>query len=336
LLDLPTELQVDVLTTWLTLADIATLDSTVCNRRDRQRWLDLLYHPTYYYVHSYFCVEYFEIRTPYEDWQKLRAIAACMKWVLLRSVRVKEIYIDAESLSEEELIETPLYLHRNGRRISRIIFAKYSDRSTAAAALRTVCEHCPNVTHVTCARAFGSSKYRFMTTTWPLLQSAVLHGRDVDSGLSIIAAKCPEVKSTRIHDTRREFIPPTVPRGFADSISPSLLHFEADYTISNADLLPLARRCPNLRSLLCNFLRIGDDALMEVAYCCPQLQAIDLRVSAFISADAILRFAQRLRLVELYASEMPAAVVPHCAQLQTLQLTLADSSGLMRIATHCP
>jgi hypothetical protein len=342
---LPIELQVDVLTTWLLLVDVAMLDTAFCNHRDRQQWLVAFTTPIYNYVHPYFQIERLKKKTHYSNAQKLDAMMDFMRWLLVRSVRVREIYVMAQlQWYAYEWSNFKAYLRTNGGNVTRVIFAREAGEPMyVCSALEDITKLCPNVTHVACAKSFIQTEYERMAVTWPLLQAVVLHGYYADEGLKVVGNSCGAIQSVTLipyAGVRYGYRDRTLTETFPATVSTTLAYLHVDCHIDNVDLLLLTQRCPLLHTLHGVLFELTDAVLMEIADRCPLLRVINLSESPSVTTKGIAQFAQRVQLTELYTSCLDKTVVALLPHLRTWQVTECENTAqmslmMLTVAAHC-
>jgi hypothetical protein len=136
--DLPEVLLSSLLSTWLTLVDVARVDSAVCSTVHRSDFLRSVYQPSTLFREVHLL-----------PWEENHAMGDMINaWIMKKGVSVAKIYATPFFVNNRQLRRT--YLQRHGRAIRSLHYMRnlcssvnYSECTPSAV---TVAEYCPNLT----------------------------------------------------------------------------------------------------------------------------------------------------------------------------------------------
>jgi hypothetical protein len=362
LLSLPYAVWCEILTSWLGLADIARLDSSVCSQAKRPSALALLYSPVNVYDSSLII-----------DDLSVFTAENFASWLLMRDAEVTGISVSEAFVRKWDRTED--YLKAHGTRIRKIAFSVLNRFTFPANFLQRFRQACPNVTEVSCPGSFQLAEYEMLVEAWPkLTKISTAHGL-CDAGLLLIAQFCRKLEyiDIAVGNALSEFakarfivsVPGTVKylrmyshggnqrvyQGLYRAVSMAnlpLLRVVDLYAVLTDDvLLEIAQRCPLLDTLLLQSNNsITGRALHSLPSLC-RLQCIRITsVNGCSGLDIVsLVFANRatLRTFQFDDSDSTTALLTalsQCAQLQELDISpywdKGEVAGWSAVAQGCP
>jgi hypothetical protein len=330
---LPDALWGVILVQWLGLKHAVRLDSAVCSRALRPRFLSLAYGK-----HTAFTVK--------PSTRHYGQLGPLLSWLVARRAQLTEICVDARYPLDYNLFDTFLVISRTAIRSVQCHNAG-SDCGLFQQALLDVAKRCPNVEHVHVQSGNGrlpcDSWLATFTRSFAELSSLSLYHVPLsEEGLGnvLISCRCLE----RLYITAANLvIPPEVALPTLKSI-----RVHSPYLRDNV-LIAIGRNCAKLESLKifaphdCPATDVGVRAVLQG---CPLLRETDVEYAAAISTDLRAELARRNNTRDLnladwrnMSDELTRRVLRVCPNLCSLNCDnspwLSDAT-LAVCAQHCP
>jgi hypothetical protein len=335
-LSLPSELQHDILTSWLDLKDIVHLDSSCCTC-ERQQCLTALYAPMYLHVPARFL----HVRLPGEPSDQfnpdLPAVDAQMDWVMTRSVRVASLALTQAVSTYSGFLD---FLKENGVYVTRVDLVQGSTTSWTweTGAMGEVREHCPNVTELILPGNTSAADCSECARAWPRLREIYIV--QAQKGvLGQIASGFRDLVAVRVQEIPGKWDDLLVElRSFFEAVNPGLRHFETGAIVASEVLEIIAARCHQLQFLRGFFPDLLDETLDSIVNGCPQLTAVDIKLGFGVTQQGISRLAQATKLTELGVGTLPGEALRWCAALRKLHIVSPDdmTQTVRLLGAHCP
>jgi hypothetical protein len=296
LLSFPDEILAAILTNWIGLEDLATLDTAHSNHNKRSALLNVLGRVVT--LDTANASALYE-RHPISE-KKIR-INLLMRWALLRHVGVNCLFIS--TAFEVDNCRAESYLRARCDQISEVCYDSRVDTTPNwEAAFVLICEHCPKLQHITCARNFSTAAFRRIAATSPSLTSITIGASITDTDLLVLAEGCKELTavSAEIDVSLSDQLTEEGWDGFLTLRGPTLTSLVAPFSVlTDRAYLSIAAHCHQLRILQVSWVCTDEEVMLQIAEGCPLLQAVDLSSNPNVKASVIRAFTRSGHLKEL-------------------------------------
>jgi hypothetical protein len=332
-LSLPPELQAAVMTPWLELTDVLSLDSAACNHSERAQWLDVIYSPVYDFACRQSdpeCQPTFFERVGHD----VKIVTSYMRWIQKHSIRVKSFCVVGP------LQAAMNSLPDHGKRLTKMEFIESfkGDRSSRSK-LVDLQKLCPNVTNFAFSHGVGPSNLKSVVSLWPLLQEITLFKENLSKVMVLIAQQCNNLKSITATERSHITMSQRSWRNFFKVVSVNLQHVRCYSNIGNKALLIMAQRCTQLRTLQGDFPEISSKVLASIATGSPLIETFAM-VPMVEPHEGLVALARNGCLRDLTATSAPAEALQHVPGLKRLKLNLVPSyqarTIIGAVTAHCP
>jgi hypothetical protein len=365
LIDLPEALLSSLLSTWLTLVDVARVDSAVCCTAHRNDFLRTAYHPSTLFH-----------EVPTTTWRDHYATGDLVNiWILRKGASVTGFYATAAFLHNHELRSR--YLHDHGGAIRWLEFMHYIESSVGpdayARCIRDIVQYCPNLTRMEGMDCLDEASLISIARSCALLEDLDVGGEEcTHQAISELAAHCTTLRKLSLRCSNLDdetclialvranpglhtlsTCAPGATEAFLRELPLSCPGF-ADLTINQADVTQeaiyfLLQHCANLSSL---YLEYGhfippEEALVLQPTHCPSMRTIVLSSVDILDEelDCLLQSCPNLTELDLSFCEDledldALAVGQRCLHLQKLivydNASVVGDQVLLGLSKHCP
>jgi hypothetical protein len=356
---LPETLVCGLLLLWVDIHVVARLDSALCNKVQREKFLSLFREASFIIRND---LKLHLDPPPYANVNFYTA------WVLKRQISVAKVWVTSCFVNSTAARRT--YLQNHGKSVLQVLsrIPIYTDGSTLEDAFRDLCDHCPLVLDVECPS--NQSVQLYVAHRWGQMTHLSIAAGGNEEGFLAIAESCHSLIGLTITDhppfwpvlekfferCSRKLQAITLTREFDSEVCktialrcPLLRHLNInDDVLDDAALIALGAGCPNLNSLaldggtatdvgiiavarngaltrfeLADNPYVTDQGLCTLAQCCPHLEMFHLSYCS-VSTDA-----------------MVAALGRHCHKLRKLTVeyrraTVHSIEAWQAIAAGCP
>ncbi len=316
MMDLPSELFIDIIGRWLNLESLVKLDAAVCSHKTRLTLLDAF--------SSSHCVFTSSVRL--ED-------KSAVQWFRSRKLQVSNLSISAYSpeLAKYLRLHFASIRHLTCLGAEAVGIANTYIRNLTTLTFRNI-EAVPqlndvlwlnsNLQELQLKDVSDLSTEHFDGLKLPLLQLLSLRGSACDDALLGMIVRTTAVLRK-------------IDIGKCDSVT-------------DVGVIVLAQRCPFLCSLGLSFLPISDGALMQLTQLCPDIASLDLfgnKVVTDLGVLAIARNLKKLRHISITDCDSLTDVsIEHLTRCNATTLQVLDASGLpavrvvvlQTLLTKCP
>jgi hypothetical protein len=334
LLELPEPVSGLILVEYLTLRDVAVLDSAYCCCSDRDQFTAVAYSKT----------------NVFTDCPNVKRSKDKLSWILSRGVQLHTV--DYTSILSHDALRGEL-LRVIGANV-RVVDLKWDwhNRINLSDVLNDLSLLCPNVRSVSVGSEDGmhfcltSDGFSRALVAWhQLITLTVLNTRSIFSSLSNTLRHCHQLKHLILHDGSLR-LPVEV-------AVPTLQSLDTTCVVSDAVMSAIGERCSQLVTLkvfwmnpTSTALRITDLGVRAVLQGCPLLRETDVEYAAGISTELRVELARRRNLNAFLAytwadmSEQLTAKVlqvsPALKAFACLHCAWITDFVLVACATHCP
>jgi len=296
---LPEAVVGQVLTSWVDLKDIARLDSSLCNHKRRNTFLNIVYSAEFTYSEeigleklNYFSQSY-NIRCD-----------RLMDWVFLRKVGVNFMFVSNYVNKNAALRKQ--YLSQHGSKLNSIIFNYFPTQEhrpeNVTAVLEDFYEFCHNINNFQVSiNRFDNTDFCEVVTTWPGLRKIALNNFANDRTIDLVATTCKhlrEIKSVCCHTiTVQGWIK------FLTTCNHELTCINMGDVLFTEDMyMIVASRFTKLRKLSVLASSLTDNILKGIVHNCPDLEIFEcIGGREQITDDSVTYLSQscRNKLIEL-------------------------------------
>jgi hypothetical protein len=296
LLSFPDEVLAMFLASWLGVQELTTLDTAHCNGNKRSALLRILANEvTLNTTNASTLFERFHIL------EKSRRLDLLMSWVLRRGVGVNSLFITPAL--EENNGRAEVYLRTKGDKIREIHYdVRVNTTPNRESTFTLICEFCPNLQHLTCARNFTAATFSRIVTTWPALTSIGFGKCITDTGLLSLAEGCKEITiiHTEVDLADGDQLTEEGWNKFISHRGPTLRRLVAPFSVFTESVYrSIAVHCSQLCVLDVGWAFISEAVALQVAQGCPLLQTVDLRTEPNVKASIIRALTSSGALTEL-------------------------------------
>jgi hypothetical protein len=315
---LPMELASKFLLTWVDLDDIGHLDSALCNKTERADYLSLISNT------SFVISKGFEPREGNAGGILVRSFTS---WFLLRGVAVTHVSVNAAWVANRGQSLNYLHLHRHHVR-NVTVEMDSSLPFEFEAALKEICEQCPNVAKLDTGKGATVSAVTFshIAHHWPQLTHLAIQVDGVGDGDEFVSL-CVERQS--LVELTLWTAPPAPALTKALQVcSAELQKFTAFAPLKLSDYRSLAQRCPLLREVDVPHSKLDDAGLEAVGANCVHLEVLKLEKNAKVTNKGLVAVARNRALTTLCLNGCPnitdaglRAVAQNCPLLERVDLS---------------
>lgn len=325
---------------WLESNDVASFDTSVCQRGRRRAILNILSSPH----HS---LRFFRNDVPSRENLRLR-------WAYTRCISVSHLRISPHACDEEVIKGL---CHTSGKNIKRLSFLQ---TKISINTLDYMGLHCKGLEAID-IRPPSSHDGNFtdpliaeVTKLWPYLKEIDLKNSDAtDSSLIALANGISSASLTTLHLNACSSITDAGMNALT-SAKGKLSHLrtitlESCCNLTDAAVISLALECPLLQRIdlsLCT--RLTCPAIQQLARSCPNLNDISLYGCSSLRDPGVIDLVQlrgatlvklSVGLCESLSNAAFTSIAQHCPVLQDLDVaynSVFSSEALMVIAEKCP
>lgn len=269
---IPQELSTLLLLNWLRIADVALLDSAICQSNLRTVFKELAYSETI--VYDYPQREDADFNKDYSRRELFNA------WVLNRQAGVTGIAMSL--VLEKKIRHRRAFLRLHGHRITWICYDEDTHpHSEWRKALLDLCRCCPNVVKLRCPSYFNKKDYHAIGEAWPAMAHLIPPHN--------CAVGCIRAMTARFHMLTHLQLPEHFLTNLAATETEALLAGNSNIThlqlgrhdrqLYFAFNLRLMTCCRQLRSLRLIAHNIGVAELQAIAHNCEQLEELQIHVN---------------------------------------------------------
>jgi hypothetical protein len=318
----------------VTAADVARLDSALCNIKYRDGVLSIAYRSTTV------------LRIPPNSFPTPHLIENGMiMWVLTKLVAVDEFFVANYVSAYKALFEA--YLTARGTSLRKVTVY----RGTSERFIEQVAKHCPNLVIYHAERTHGDRALVMLAQNCLKLEDVFLSGEYTDATIIALARNCYQLRNVRLEPRS-----PLSEVALTELIRncPGLVSFKTQniwgsaVTLTEAFLVSLADCCPYIEQLEVRGVGITEVGVTAFAARSPKLQQLRLeggsiRITSTDSALAtlpLLRALTKLDLLDVAVSDTDVlSFLSRCPQLHSLSLagmTTITEVGMLEMAAQLP
>jgi hypothetical protein len=308
--NLPEALVSSVYSHWLTVVDVARLDSALCHHRRR----------------SYFLCTAYAKSTPLQRLSDWKPDNECEGWILIRSANVLDVFITDCMLYNPEL--RGAYLLKNGGTIRSVTFPSldYINYLRYRLLALEFVAHCSSLMILEGAGSLADEDWYVIVLCCPLLQE-ITDINVTESSIALIAQSCTRLRKVGF-DCRMTMTEALVLALCTNA--PNLVHVIHDSreekSFTDETIQRLALHCPGLTALDIGAARLTFASIHALALHCGQLRCLYLRMCS-MNGPALIRLATACNLHTLHLYDMsvitPAAldeIAVVCPNLRSLHM----------------
>jgi hypothetical protein len=284
---LPETLVCDLLLSWVDVLVVGRLDSALCNKVQRDKFLSL------------FCQASFIIRNDLKlhlDAPPYANVNFFTAWVLKRQISVERVWVTSTFVNSPAARR--IYLQNRGNTVLQVLSRIPSDAggSTVEDAFRDLCDQCPHVLDVECPS--NQTVQLYVAHRWSQMSHLSIAAGVNEEGLLAMAECCRSLTELTITD-HPAFWP--VLEKFFERCSRKLQAITLTREFDSEVCKTIASRCPLLRHLNINDDVLDDAALIALGTGCPNLTSLalegetatDVGIIAVARNGALTRFEIR-------------------------------------------
>jgi hypothetical protein len=330
--DLPVELTTDLCSNWLTIVDVAFLDSAICNHAMRAHFVAVAFSSS--------CSLRYPIEEEHDDTEYEDGINI---WIVKRRARVSGLYITKHMYSAS----VSDYFKSHGKflqfiRFQESKFGEYTTsrknaKSTDKTLVSNIAAHCPNLRKLETNSGLTDRGFAQIVRSCAQLEDVCNLGSETAECVITALNNSPCLRKLNIGLGGRSKSRVTCPT--LESVE---IHHSGE--LGDAFCTTLARSCPRLQALEIDVCEITDATLDALAAHCRDFLTLGA-ISPTITWACLERFtaACNLREVHIYCYDMPAtsvySIAQNCPLLRHLHVhspgTLSEE-WLLAVAAHCP
>jgi hypothetical protein len=331
-----------LLSSWVTAADVARLDSAWCSTKDRSVFLRTAYGAT-----TVLC---YPVTKGYVNMELLSL------WMLLKGAAMARFAVTQSVIDNEQLCET--FLKSRGTQLRDVSFYMRQSYDTGAAVdaiALCVGKYCPNLTTLQGANFLTDVILRKIAEGCPLLETFLLEGRSCSNeALKALAQHCHQLRYVSIRtdtevplDGLLQLVGSCAQLTTLQIISHRYnLGMNHPRHLTESLLLQLAANCPEIAKIELNFANLSESGFHALVEHCPKLHSLTITYSNLAAATPArtLEFSFHalevltIRSVSLDDGSLDG-LLRCCPALTTLELVELDGlsyRGLCKLGTHAP
>lgn len=278
---------------WLTLKDVCLLDSAICNRKKRAGFLQVISSPKLL------------LKAESENGTGCQILRLeQLQWVLKKGIHLTSLYLDSTA---------------DGESMKRVLFSLVYTRCFDMIE-QMVFQNCAYIDDVTFALIL--SKCRETVRVVNIAATPISH--DFSRGIGL----CPKLEYFASNSEVSSVISEMVAQSCSFPSFKRLYVEEAKDTLTDAMVIDVASRCPNLEVLgIDHCAGITDTAIMALSEYCPKLRILRAQCVANITDASITTLARACPVLEkFYAADTGitdtslAALCQYCPSLKGLSV----------------